>query len=199
MKHLTLAFAAMLALVSTAPQSKAQQGGHFIGEVRFWAGNFAPREWAFCDGQLLPINSYQALFSILGTIYGGDGRTTFALPDMRGRLPIHPGTGPGLSPRQLGQRLGQETHTQTGNEVGSHSHGATLHATESAGNSPTPTGNVLAGGTNVFHSRSSAEPSMDSSSIVVANGGGSRAFNIIQPSLNVNCIIALVGLYPSRS
>ena len=80
----------------------------FIGSIVMFAGNFAPRGWAFCDGQLLPIQEHQSLFSILGTTYGGDGRTTFALPDLRGRIPMHPGSGPGLSPRQLGDTLGTE-------------------------------------------------------------------------------------------
>jgi microcystin-dependent protein len=82
----------------------------FIGEISMFAGNFAPRGWAFCDGQLLPISQYSALFSLLGITYGGDGRTTFGLPDLRGRVPLHPGTGPGLTPRTLGKKGGSETH-----------------------------------------------------------------------------------------
>ncbi len=200
MKKLLATIVLALGLSAALPTAPAQaQSEPFLGEISWFAGNFAPRGWAFCDGQILQISQYSALFSLLGTTYGGDGRVTFALPDMRGRVPMHPGNGPGLTPRTLGQRLGQETHVQSGLEVGSHSHTATLHATESTGNSPTPTGNVLAGGTNIFHSRSSAEPSMDSSSIQVANGGGGQPFNIMQPSLGVNCIIALQGIFPSRS
>jgi microcystin-dependent protein len=85
------------------------QSEPFLGEISMFGGNFAPRGWAFCNGQLLPISTNTALFSLLGTIYGGDGRTTFALPDLRGRSPIHFGTGPGLSPRPLGQKIGAET------------------------------------------------------------------------------------------
>lgn len=94
----------------------------YIGEISWFAGNFAPRGWALCDGQLLPIQQHQALFSILGTTYGGDGRTTFALPDMRGRSPIHAGTGPGLSTRHLGERGGLETTTLTVVNLPSHTH-----------------------------------------------------------------------------
>ena len=94
----------------------------FVGEVRMFAGNFAPRGWAFCDGQLLAVSQNDALFSLLGTIYGGDGRTTFGLPDMRGRVAIHAGSGPGLSPRRLGAKAGSEKETLTVNQMPSHTH-----------------------------------------------------------------------------
>ena len=96
----------------------------FLAEVKIVGFNFAPRGWAQCDGQILPINQYQALFSILGTTYGGDGRTTFGLPDLRGRVAMHPGNGPGLSPRQLGQKTGTETNTLTVNQMPAHNHTA---------------------------------------------------------------------------
>jgi microcystin-dependent protein len=102
-----------------------QSADPFIGEVTWFAGNFAPRGWAFCDGQLLPIANYQALFSILGTTYGGDGRTTFALPDARGRSILHKGSGPGLTPRLLGQKLGSENELLTVAKMPSHSHSIT--------------------------------------------------------------------------
>ncbi|MDF1642497.1 phage tail protein, partial [Thalassolituus oleivorans] len=95
----------------------------FVGEIRMFAGNFAPRGWAFCDGQLMAVSQNDALFSLLGTVYGGDGRTTFGLPDMRGRLPVHQGQGPGLSLRRLGARYGEENVTLTVNEIPPHSHG----------------------------------------------------------------------------
>ena len=94
----------------------------FLGQIVLFGGNFAPRGWALCEGQLLPISQYSALFSILGTIYGGDGRTTFALPDLRGRAAISSGRGPGLSDRRLGSRSGQEVHTLTTLEMPSHNH-----------------------------------------------------------------------------
>lgn len=98
------------------------QEGYFIGEIRMFGGNFAPRGWALCDGQLLAISQNTALFSILGTTYGGDGRTTFALPDLRGRLAMHAGTGPGLSTRKLGARTGLETNTLNINQLAFHNH-----------------------------------------------------------------------------
>ena len=94
----------------------------FVGEIRMFAGSFAPRGWAFCDGQLLAVSQSDALFSLLGTIYGGDGRTTFGLPDMRGRIPIHAGSGAGLSQRRLGARVGTEKETLTVNHLPAHSH-----------------------------------------------------------------------------
>ena len=94
----------------------------FIGEIRMFAGSFAPRGWALCDGQLLAVSQNDALFSLLGTIYGGDGRTTFGLPDMRGRIPIHFGSGPGLTPRTLGNKFGSEHETLITNQLPSHSH-----------------------------------------------------------------------------
>ncbi|WP_375579649.1 tail fiber protein [Marivirga tractuosa] len=100
----------------------------FLAEVMIFAGNFAPRGWAFCNGQLLPISSYSAVFSLVGTTYGGDGRTTFALPDLRGRAPIHFGSGPGLSSKTLGQKGGQETTTLTTNQMPSHTHNITYSA-----------------------------------------------------------------------
>jgi len=98
-----------------------------IGQIMMFAGNFAPRGWAFCEGQLLAINQYQALFSILGTTYGGDGRTTFGLPDLRGRVPMHPGNGPGLSSKRLGQKGGSETNTLNVSQLPSHNHLSLIH------------------------------------------------------------------------
>ena len=100
----------------------------FIAEIIMFGGNFAPRGWAFCDGQLLSISSNSALFSILGTTYGGDGRTTFGLPDLRGRVAMHPGSGPGLTQRRLGEKSGMETVTLTTNQIPSHNHTATATA-----------------------------------------------------------------------
>lgn len=165
----------------------------FIGQITLFAGNFAPRSWAFCDGQLLPISQNQALFSILGTTYGGDGRTTFALPDLRGRVPIHAGQGPGLSPMQLGQRAGSETNTLSVQQLPSHSH--PLNSKEE-GNSDSPVGTFIAGdGSNSFGS--SADKQM--SSTAVGAVGGNQPVNNMQPYLAVNYIIALFGIFPSRN
>lgn len=165
----------------------------FIGEIIMFAGNFAPRGWALCDGQLLPISSNTALFSLLGTIYGGDGSTTFALPDLRGRFPIHPGNGPGLTSVRQGQRGGSETHTLSTDNLPPHSHTMNI-ASNNEGNSTQPTGNVLAVSDDRNYVSGTGEPMGSSSSI-----GGSQAVNHLPPYNAVNFIIALQGIFPSRS
>lgn len=167
----------------------------FIGEVQWFAGNFAPRGWALCDGALLPISSNTALFSILGTTYGGDGRTTFALPDVRGRVIIHEGRGPGLSDRRLGSKAGTETETLTENQIPSHTH--TLRASGGAASAVAPANNVLAspGRTRLYDS-GSANTSMNAGAIASTGGGASH--NNMQPYTTLNCIIALEGIFPSR-
>jgi microcystin-dependent protein len=167
----------------------------FIGEVRWFAGNFAPRGWALCDGQLLPINSYQALYSVLGTNYGGDGRTTFGLPEMRGRGMVHVGNGPGLTPRLQGQKAGTETETLTVNEMPEHTH--TLRADSSGGDSVLPNDRVISkvGRLRVF---SNAHDGVMGASSIASTGGG-QSHNNMQPNIALNCIIALQGLFPSRN
>ncbi len=167
----------------------------FLGEVRIFAGNFAPRGWAFCHGQLLPIASHSALFSLLGTIYGGDGRTTFALPDLRGRTPIGVGSGPGLTPRREGQRMGEERHTLTEPELPAHDH--PLQASGEYPSTDDPANASLA--RQEFRGYAASNPTTTMRSGSVANAGGGQAHNNMQPSLAMNYIIALVGLYPSRS
>lgn len=158
----------------------------FIGQIVMFGGNFAPRGWAFCDGQLLDIASNQALFSILGTTYGGDGRTTFALPDLRGRSAMHPGSGPGLTPRALGARGGAESVTLTTQEMPSHHHGVIA-----------ATGPVDPTQPKYVESQAAA------TSVTVAdrtdNVGGGQAHNNMAPFTCVNFIIALVGVFPSRN
>lgn len=169
----------------------------YVGEIRMFAGNFAPRGWAFCDGQLLEISQNDALFSLLGTIYGGDGRTTFGLPDVRGRLPLHAGTGSGLSTRRLGSKSGSERVTLTVNQLPSHNH--TISVTSEVGDKSTAQGNQLGvpvkdpgkkwygkAGTHALHANA------------FTNTGGSRAHSNLMPTICINFIIALVGIYPSR-
>lgn len=175
------------------PANHAFASEPFIGEIRFFAGNFAPRGWAFCDGQLLPIASYQALFSILGTTYGGDGRTSFALPDMRGRSPLHPGQGPGLSNRRLGEKTGTESNTLTSTQLPAHTH--SLNGSSNTASSTTPSNRVLASAT--IYSDSAPNVSMNSASI--GQTGGSQPVNNMQPYLGLSCIIALQGIFPSRN
>ena len=170
----------------------------FVGEVRMFAGNFAPRGWAFCDGQLLAVSQNDALFSLLGTIYGGDGRTTFGLPDMRGRLAMHAGHGPGLSERRLGAKSGSETETLTVNQIPNHSHGLT--AANAAGTSSTPIGSLArdTAGSNLYiGALSSTNTTLHPNG--VNNTGGSRSHTNMMPYLCIHYIIALVGIYPSRN
>lgn len=167
----------------------------FVGEIRMFAGNFAPRGWAFCDGQLLAVSQNDALFSLLGTIYGGDGRTTFGLPGLRGRIPIHAGSGPGLTPSRLGAKLGSENETLTVNKSPSHNHN--LKASNSVGNSKS--GPRIAAGNlvRVYGNDPSSLVELNASSIT--NTGGSLSHTNLMPTLCVHFIIALVGIYPSRS
>lgn len=166
----------------------------FVGEIRMFAGNFAPRGWAYCDGQLLAVSQNDALFSLLGTIYGGDGRTTFGLPDLRGRVPIHAGSGPGLSPRRLGAKAGAEKVTLTVNQLPSHSH--TWRASTSVAQNRSPTGNGLASPTGDLYGPATLATNLGNSSIT--NTGGSRSHTNLMPFLCINFIIALFGIYPSR-
>lgn len=176
--------------------SFSQEG--FIGEVRMFAGNFPPRTWAFCEGQLLPISQNQALFSILGTMYGGDGRTTFGLPDLRGRIPMGMGSGPGLTPRNSqGQKLGSETNTLTTVNLPSHNH--TVNAVSTTGNSTAPGGHVLANTNNFDNEYSNASANTTMNNSMIGNTGGSQAVNNIQPSTTIRFIICLQGVFPSRN
>lgn len=174
-----------------------------IGQLLIFAGNFEPRGWAFCNGQILPISDNAALFSLLGTTYGGDGRTTFGLPDLRGRAPIHFGQGNGLTNHALGARVGQESITLTQNQLPAHNHPAQMMASAGTGTTNTADGNALA------HSKGGAEPflyngndptiAMHTATVSVANTGGGQAVNNIQPVLALNYIIALQGIFPSRN
>ena len=168
----------------------------FVGEVRMFAGNFAPRGWAFCDGQLLAVSQNDALFSLLGTIYGGDGRTTFGLPDLRGRIPIHAGSGPGLSPRRLGAKAGTEAVTLTVNQLPSHSH--RLSGSSSLANESRPEGNVLGSDLVQDLYRGGSIPPGNMNSQAITSVGGSRSHTNLQPFLCIHFIIALFGIYPSR-
>ena len=167
----------------------------FVGEIRMFAGNFSPRGWALCDGQLLAVSQNDALFSLLGTIYGGDGRTTFGLPDLRGRVPIHAGQGPGLSDRRLGTKSGAEQVTLTTNQLPSHTH--PIKGTNNAATATDPAGNVPAQSSTIDLYVSTA-PTVDMNAAAVAGAGGSRAHSNLMPTLCVNFIIALYGIYPSR-
>jgi microcystin-dependent protein len=168
----------------------------FIGEIMMFAGNFAPTGYAACDGSLLPISSYAALFSVIGTYYGGNGTTNFALPDLRGRVPIHVGTGAGLSTYSQGQMGGQETHTLLATEMPAHNH--TAYASTSGGTSSSPSNNFPAvNSEGIEHYGSSENGTMNANAIGAA--GGSQPHNNIQPYLAINFCIAISGIFPSRS
>ncbi len=154
----------------------------FVAEIRMFAGNFAPRGWALCNGQLLQISQNTALFSLLGTTYGGDGKSTFALPNLQGRAPMHAGSGPGLSPHFLGEEAGVNSVTLLTSEMPSHSH--LLLGTNARAGVGSPDGNVLNRG---------MDPNM------VGPSGGSQPHNNMQPYLALTFIIALQGVYPPRS
>jgi microcystin-dependent protein len=171
----------------------------FIAEIRIFAGNFAPRSWAFCDGQLLPVSQNTALFSLIGTTYGGDGRTTTALPDLQGRAPMHPGRGPGLTAKRLGQRGGVETVTLTEAQMPNHNH--TMMANGFPASFQIPQSNrtlARSNGGNAYQSNTSANLTAMSDRVLQSTGG-SQAHNNMQPFMAINYIIALQGLYPSRS
>ncbi len=168
----------------------------FIGQVMVFAGNFPPRGWAFCDGSLLAISQNSALFSILGTTYGGDGRTTFGLPDLRGRVPIGMGNGPGLTPRVLGERAGEENHTLITNEMAAHSHVVSVGASNGGATGSRPIGAVPAGG-QFYDAAANAGGSLGA--VTCANSGGNLPHNNMQPYLVLNFVIALVGIFPPRN
>ncbi|MCJ8288288.1 MAG: phage tail protein [Crocinitomicaceae bacterium] len=181
----------------------------YIAQVMMFGGNFAIRGWALCDGQLLAIASHTALFSILGTTYGGDGRTTFALPDLRGRVAIHPGNGPGLSPYRLGERGGLERVALNTTQIPAHSHASALKvstgestvSTAVAGNSISTPG-ALAGRTftpTLGFGATAPAVALNAGSIVGGNTGGSQSHPNIQPFLGINHLIALQGVFPSRN
>lgn len=173
----------------------------FTAEIRIFAGNFAPRGWAFCNGQLLPISQNTALFSLIGTTYGGDGRSTTALPNMQGRVPMHPGRGPGLTSRRLGQRGGVETVTISEAQMPNHTHQlrSSTDDIEEEGGDKGPTNGYTARMQANQSIYSGATNLVDMAPESLSNKGGSQAHNNLQPFLTMNFIIALVGLYPSRS
>ncbi len=191
---------ALLAVgLSAAPTvSSAQEP--FLGQISWFAGNFAPRGWAFCDGQILPINQNQSLYSLLGTTYGGDGRTSFALPEVRGRVPIHFGTGSDGIQYRLGEKGGVESVNLTAATIPAHTHSAFLKATSQVADGTSPGGAALAESAQEMYVESgSANVDMEAGSIVVQNAGGGQAHSNMQPYGTLNCIIALQGLFPSRN
>ena len=172
----------------------------FVAEIRIFPFNFPPKGWAFCDGQLLPISQNTALFSLLGTTYGGDGKSTFALPDLQGSAAMHPGQGPGLSLYDLGQTGGSQFVTLIQSEMPSHFHNVGM-ANAGNGDSPTPVGNTWAGvpsGRGFLNTYHSGPPTAKMLASSILPAGGSQPHNNMQPYLTLNFCIALQGVFPAR-
>jgi microcystin-dependent protein len=167
----------------------------YIGEIRMFAGNFAPAGWALCNGQLLPISENDALFTLIGTTYGGDGQTTFALPDLRGRLPVHQGTGPGLGSYILGETGGAELVTLTVNQLPAHNHRA--QGTSGEADRRNPKGALPARPREAAYADSGSPASLNAS--IVSPAGGSQPHSNMQPYLCVHFIISLFGIFPIPS
>jgi len=218
----SLVILAGLLMINTTA-AKAQEG--MMGEIKIFAGNFAPRGWMLCQGQILAISQYSALFSILGTTYGGDGRTTFALPDFRGRAPIQSGQGPGLNTYRLGDKVGRENVQVMSQNMPSHNHAAQISensaqvvvkASSSIGTTSVAGKNgatTLASTTTaraatgtVMYNTSEPDVTLNTGSgqvqlngtVTVGNAGGSQPISIVQPVIAVNYIICVTGIYPSR-
>jgi microcystin-dependent protein len=166
----------------------------FIAEIRIVGFNFAPRGWAFCQGQTMNIAQNTALFSLLGTTYGGNGTTTYGIPNLQDRMPMHPGNGPGLTPRSLGQQAGSSQVTLTTPQMPAHSH--TVMANTAAANQTNPAGNVLARGRNTFSTALSNPAALAPTSVSVQGNG--LPHNNQSPYLSMNFIIALQGIFPPR-
>ena len=178
----------------------------YLGQITMFGGNFAPRGWALCQGQLLPISQYAALFSILGTSFGGNGTTNFGLPDLRGRVPVHPGTGAGLSTYVMGEMTGQEHITLSSSNMPEHNH--LVNAVTGGGSSQTTPQNTLPAAVTVSHPvpefpttnvYSSATGNTTMNPTMIGEAGGSTPHTLIQPVLAINFIISLVGIFPSRN
>ena len=168
----------------------------YIGEIRLFGGSFAPAGWAMCDGQLMPIAENDALFTLIGTTYGGDGEETFAMPNLQSRFPIHMGTGPGGVTRQIGEAAGVESVTLTTNQIPSHTHA--LMASTDTGNAINPLGGILASGASVqtFRPGVAAVPAVANS---VSSAGGSQPHENMHPFLCVTFIISLFGIFPTQN
>lgn len=169
----------------------------FVAEIRIFPFNFAPKGWAWCDGQLLPLSQNTALFSLLGTTYGGNGKSNFALPDLQGRAPMHPGQGPGLSLHDLGETSGSDTVTLLASEIPSHAH--TLRGNNAAGDIPTPANTVLARfGNSLTYQQTTNANLVSMAPESLAPTGGDQPHNNMQPYLTFYFCIALQGVFPPR-
>jgi microcystin-dependent protein len=177
----------------------------YIGQISMVGFNYAPQGWALCDGQILPVSQNTALFSLLGTRFGGNGRTTFGLPDLRSRVPMHQGQGPGLSLRRLGEKGGVEDVTLNQLQMPTHDHTATVkpRASSQVADESSPANHFPAvettGRNQIDGYRADADVEMGSAEVFTTNAGGSQAHMNVQPFQVINFVIALVGVYPPRS
>jgi microcystin-dependent protein len=169
----------------------------FVAEIRIFPFNFAPKGWAFCDGQILPLSQNTALFSLLGTTYGGDGKSNFALPNMQGSAPMHPGQGPGLSLHDLGETGGSETVTLLESEIPSHTHA--LRASAQPGEDASPAGESLARSVGALLYQTSLQNLVALAPQTLAPAGGDQPHNNMQPYLTLSFCIALQGVFPPRT
>ena len=193
--------AAAISLGVSAP-AQAQAGTQFIGQVSPFAGVFCPRDWASASGQLLPINTNQALFSLVGTTYGGDGRTTFGLPDLRGRVPVGYGTGPGLPTYSWGQKSGSTQIVLSLANLPSHTHTGTLAASPSAGDTNVGVRNSFAAaptGVTMFRDGDPAVNNMHPDTLRIDSAGANQPIYKTSPTIAINWCIALTGIFPSRN
>ncbi len=196
-----LAASVAIGALLSPSQAPAQANDQYLGQMILVPYNFCPRGWSAADGQLLSIAQNSALFSLLGTIYGGDGRTTFGLPDLRGRAPIHFGSGPGLQTRNLGERGGAQTHTMAVNEMPSHNH--IVNSTNATADKHGPGTDFLAvpyyqdnTKLNIYHE---GPPNRTMDPAMIQHTGGGAAFNIQSPYLAMRWCIATIGIFPSRN
>ncbi len=168
----------------------------FLGTIMLFGGNFAPRGWVFCNGQLLSISQNSALFALLGIAYGGDGINTFAVPDLRSRVPIHQGQGPGLSNYSMGQQAGTETVTLTSNQMPFHTHAVAVSSNDATTGTPSPSVTLGVAASEIYIA-DAADGAMNAQSIGLA--GGSQPHDNLQPYLALNYVIATEGIFPSRN
>lgn len=202
LKSLLAASALASASMLAAPAPASAQSDPLLGQLMLFGGNFCPRGWSGAEGQLLAISSNSALFSLFGTMYGGDGRTTFGLPDLRGRAPISTGQGPGLPNYVQGSRGGSTQFTLTVNQMPSHTHTGTLAASSADGNSNSPVRNSFAkttNGTNGYITGNPAINNMHPDVLRINNTGGGQSVNKVSPYLTMRWCVALVGVFPSRN
>ena len=196
MKNFTLSLV-MMAMMASPSIAKAQATEPFLGQIAFVPYNFVPKNWAACNGQLLPISQNQALFALLGTTYGGNGTTTFALPDMRGRVLVHEGQAPGGSTNYtMGQTGGSESVTLQISQMPAHSH--TVNAVTSDGNQNTPTNTLPADTKMLDKEYSDATANTTMKATMINPSGGSQAHENRPPFVTLKCIIALQGIFPSQ-